>query len=156
MKPKLLKIVKNDYLVLLSFVAPLVIWGIFLFLYFNGTISGVGRNKSLVLAASDAPFFLIMAIIFSLVFVSIGVWRIKQIKNIFSNGIEVTGKVLKITFYKDRGRLEYEYTLEDYSYRSNVGIHKTGEVIELQSGHPLKIIVHRDNSLKSVVADLYL
>lgn len=72
-----------------------------------------------------APLFLYGLLLTLLICVPIIVWRIKSIQGIFANGVETPGQITKVSFFRDRGRVEYTYHYQEQDYAGGNAIMKT-------------------------------
>lgn len=83
------------------------------------------------------------------------VYRIRSISRLFERAIEVPGRVSKVWFVKDRGRVEYTYSFRGQEFSSGKAVMKNRRTSDLQSGAGVVVIVDPDDPKKSLIRDLY-
>lgn len=155
MKVSTIKIIKSDYLAMLSLIAPVVTIVLFIDSKFFGFLHQFfsrGRSAD----PADPSFFLIMAIITICIFVPLFILRIKSIHNHFKTGIEITGKIVYLNLWKDRGRVEYEYEIDGEKYRSGNALHRSKFVNSLAEGQKVTIIISKNNHKKGLIKEMYI
>lgn len=153
-RPSMFRIVQSDYLTGLSILVVVVFWGMYVAIAYFGFFPGLrGRSP---LTGSDAPFFLDLSIIATLIAVPLIIWRIHSFHSIFVRGVEVTGRITSISFFRDRGRVEYTYVYQGKSYESGNAIHKTGRTKTLQPDSEITLVVDRENPKRALIRDLYV
>ena len=121
-QPSLLKIVTIDYAALLGWLFPVVMWGIYIVLIVLGNVK-----------TNDFTLPIIFAVI-TVVALAILIWRIQIFNTVFSDGIETTATINNISFFRDRGRVEYVYTHQGQKYASGNAIHKVKQTLALKVG----------------------
>lgn len=154
MKVSTIKIIKSDYLAMLSLIAPVIT--IVLFIdskYFGFLHQFFSRGRST--EPGDPSFFLNMAIVTICIFIPLLIFRIKNIYNHFEKGIEVVGKIVYLNLWKDRGRVEYEYEIDGEKYRSGNALHRNKFVNSLEEGQEVIIIVSKNNHKKGFIKEIY-
>jgi len=82
--------------------------------------------------------------------------RIARIKATLVSGPRVKAKVLGIGFMKDRGRVEFEYTLEGQHYASGAAIMKNKQTTAISPGDEIEVAIDRADPTRAFVVDLYL
>lgn len=155
MKVSIIKIIKSDFLAILSLIVPVVAIILFFdFKYFGILQQFFSRGRSMESGAST--IFLIMAIVAVCIFIPLLIFRINSIYNHFRDGIEVGGKIVYINLWKDRGRVEYEYQINEKKYRTGNAVHRSKFVDSLFEGQEVKIIVSKNNHKKGLIKEMYI
>lgn len=155
MKASTIKIIKSDYLAILSLIAPAVAIVLFIdFKYFGILRQFFSRGRSA--GSGDSTIFLIMAIVVVCIFLPLLIFRINSIYNHFRDGIEVGGKIVYINLWKDRGRVEYEYQINEKKNRTGNAVHRSKFVDSLFEGQEVKIIVSKNNHKKGLIKEMYM
>ncbi|TEU11420.1 MAG: DUF3592 domain-containing protein [Anaerolineales bacterium] len=153
-QPSPLRIIQSDYVALLAALFPIVSWVMYVATAYFGFFPGLrGRDP---LTGADAPFFLYLGIITTLIGIPLLVWRIRSFQAMFTRGVEVPGRITNISFYRDRGRVEYAYTYQGQTYQGGNAVRKTGRTKALQPGGEVVLIVDRDNPKRALIRDLYV
>jgi len=110
-------------------------------------------------AQSVDPDFIIkmgiIGLILTVVFWMLLGLRIRRIGNIVAHGPRVKAKLLAVDFFKDRGRIEYEYTLHRKQHSSGTGIMKNKQTEALTPGDEIELALDPDDFNKSYYVDLY-
>jgi hypothetical protein len=152
--PSVFRILQSDYTAGLSLIMIIVVWGMYLILMYYGKIPGTyGRDP---LTTSDAPGFLKIAMGGTLLGIPLLTWRINFFNSLFKNAEKVTGYITYIHFYRDRGKVEYEYTYGNNNYTSHNAIFKSGRTKYYQQGDEITLMVDPENPKKAVIRDLYV
>jgi hypothetical protein len=82
--------------------------------------------------------------------------RYHVLKLYFNDGVDIKGVIVKIWFYKDRGRVNYTYQIEDKAYIKGLAIMKTKETSVLSEGMSINLLVKKDNHKKAIIKDLFI
>jgi hypothetical protein len=143
-QPSLFKIMTIDYIALTAFLFPVVSWGFYIAL--------------LVFKRIDATDYDFPAIAASITVVAIVVlaWRIRLFYSIFTDGIEAPATISNIMFFRDRGRVDYIYTIQGEKFSSGNAIHKVKQTRSLQVGEQVIVMVDRNNLKRAFIRDLYM
>ncbi len=91
----------------------------------------------------------------SVIFLLLGISRIFVIHSYFSNYEIIEGMIVKIRFYKDRGRVTFVYLIDGVAYQRGLAIMKTKLTKEFYEKHKIEVIVKKSNPKKSLIAILY-
>ncbi len=143
-QPSLLKIVTIDYAALLGWLFPVVMWGMYIVLIVLGNVK-----------TNDFTLPIIFAVI-TVVALAVLIWRIQIFNSIFSDGIETTATINNVSFFRDRGRVEYVYTHQGQKYASGNAIHKVKQTLALKVGEQVVLVVDRNNPKRAFIRDLYM
>jgi hypothetical protein len=143
-QPSLLKIITIDYAALLGWLFPVVMWGMYVVLIVLGNVK-----------TNDFTLPVIFAVI-TVVALAILIWRIQVFNTIFSDGIETTATINNVSFFRDRGRVDYVYTHQGQKYASGNAIHKVKQTLALKVGEQVVLIVDRNNPKRAFIRDLYM
>lgn len=153
-KPSVLRIIQSDYTALFAVAFPVIAWVIYVATAYFGFFPGLrGRDP---LTGASAPFFFYLGLVTTLIGVPVFIWRVRSFQALFARGVEVPGRVASISFYRDRGRVEYAYTYEGNTYQGGNAIMKTGRTKALQPGDEVVLIVDKDNPKRALIRDLYV
>lgn len=143
-QPSLLKIITIDYAAFLGWLVPVTMWAFYIFLLIVGNIH-----------LQDITY-LIMVIGFSVIGLTILLWRILTIHTVFNDNIQTPGNISHLAFFRDRGRVEYVYTYQAQKYCSGNGIHKVKQTEQIRVGSNTILVVDRNNPKRAFIRDLYL
>lgn len=138
-KFNLLKAIRNDYSLFVSVVFMVIT---ILFIILGIAISDVG--------------VIIIFCLLEVVFVGLFFWRKTVIDDYFEKGIEVQGKITKIFFTKDRGRVAYTYSVEGKDYQKGLAIMKTKVTNHLNEGEEVLVLVKSTDVSKAIIKDLFI
>ncbi len=155
MRPKLINIIKTDYFALLGVIGLLVGGFFILDVYYLQIIPKLSRRSDsdvyenpMIMVAIGLCLILLCSLIF--------VMRVKSIYNYFSEGTEVRGVITNIVFFKDRGKITYQYQNNNENHQSSIAVHKCKKTKSMQTGESVKVILKRDLPRKSIIKDLYI
>jgi hypothetical protein len=151
--PSLVNIVKNDYGALLGFILPLLLWGLFIATNVFG-FSFSRRGRTLPADSSDSTF-LYIAIIGTVFGIALLVWRVYTFQQVFANGEKAIGRITTVTFFKDRGRIQYSYSVNGQTYETGNSIMKNRTTQSFQDGSDIELIVDRSNPKRAFIKALY-
>ncbi len=156
-KPKasIVRIIQSDYLALLGVLVPAVSLVMYVSVAYFGYFPGF-RGHDPIQGTEGAPLFLYMFIVGLVVGLPLAFWRIRSIQQMFAKSAEVVGQITNISFFKDRGRVEYSYTYQNQNYSGGNAIMKTGKTQQLRSGSQVVLLVNPDEPKHALIRDLYV
>lgn len=141
MKYSLYKLLWNDWPALTSAMAVPITWVIhFAFPYLQK-------------GAAPFPFWLPTGA--SIILIIVLAWRISRINWLFSNGTSAVGVVTGLFVAKDRGRLEFEFEVDDRRVRTWMPIHKTKAVLSLSHGDQVDLLFDKSKPTHAIVKNLF-
>ena len=149
----LLRVAQTDYIAFLALGFPGVIWVIYIAVAYFGFFPDLRGREPLTGAA--APFFLRLGIITTLVGVPLFIWRVRSFQALFAQGAQVAGRITSISFFRDRGRIEYTYTWEGKTYKGYNAVMKTKRTQALEPGTEVILIVDKNHPQRALIRDLY-
>jgi hypothetical protein len=159
-KPKisLIRILLNDYLAFLPLLFALVCWVLYLILYAGQDLPDV-RVPGRTIPHQDAHFFLWIAVVLSFLGALVAVWRIRFIRRVFSQGIDVKGKIVKIKKIRARGletssRVIFRYHFGGKEFtKSNWFLSWD---MEKQPGDSITIVLLSDKPARALIRDAFV
>jgi len=158
--PGFWKIVSTDYLSMLSLLFPIVVIGLYIALVAFGNIPDprILRHGGQIhwVGMEQAQIFLYMAIVLVLVGVPLFIRRYGSIRHTFRTGIEAQGTVVSVTHFKDRGRIEAEFTLDGEIHRMGNPVHLTKQVRTIQEGQTVTIVYCSNDPRKAFIKDIFV
>jgi hypothetical protein len=154
-KPSIVRIVQSDFLALLGILVPVVALIMYVCVAYFGYFPGF-RGHDPIQGTEGAPLFFYLSIIGFIVGIPLAIWRIRSIQQMFSKSVEVVGQITNISFYKDRGRVEYSYTYQGQNYSGGTAIMKTGKTRQLRSGNQVVLLVNPDEPKSVLLRDLFV
>lgn len=142
--PSFWRVIDTDYLCTFSGTTLGTLWGIFLlFKIFNWTFR-------------DEQFYLMLAAGLSVVAAGLILWRYLRIRRIFETGQETRAKVLKSSFYRDRGKVVVEYGLKKDKIRSVSHLHTNRRTRAIQEGSWVVLLIEPNNQKNTAIKEAYL
>jgi hypothetical protein len=154
--PSFFQVIKNDFLSFLAIILPIVGWGIYIAVAFFG-ISFTNRRSGTVVGGSGDNFvFIIIALVFTILGISLLHWRVSSIQNIFKSGERVMGKITNISFFKDRGRIEFSYNYSRQNFQNGSAIMKNSKTQSYRNGDEVVLIVDSNDPNRVLIQDLYI
>jgi hypothetical protein len=154
-KPSLVRIIQSDYLVLLGILIPVVSLIMYACVAYFGYFPGF-RGRDPIQGTEGAPLFFYLFIIGLVIGLPLAIWRIRSIQQIFANSVEVNGQVTDISFFRDRGRVEYSYSFQGQNYSGGNAIMKTGKTLQLRPGSQVMLLVNPNEPKRALIRDLYV
>ena len=91
----------------------------------------------------------------SLAFLWLIVWRVRLIRSAFEDGRQVNGIVLDVSFYRDRGRVTYSYTLDGERYQVSNALMRSKQTLQLYEGQHVAVMVNRERPQTGFIQELY-
>jgi hypothetical protein len=153
-KPSVLRVIWTDYVACLAMLALVIGWAIFIVLATFGILPDItGRGRDPI---THAPADIYMAIGFTVVATPVLLWRIRLIRHIFANGIEVPGVITGISFMGGRGWVKYAYTYRGLHFGGYNAISQTGPARALRPGDQVTIVFRPDSPEQAEIRELYL
>jgi len=149
--PSIYRIVKNDYTAMAAVIVLFLVgivsiaYGAYLYWQPHEQI-----NMNLIIYIT--PIVAISLFMATVVLI----WRIQRIQSTFETGQIVQGHIYTLSFFRDRGRIEYIYTYQDKKHLSWNAIMKTKQATALNSGDAVTIAVNPTNPKIAFVRELYL
>jgi hypothetical protein len=154
-KPSIIRIIQSDFVALIGLIVPLVSLIMYICVAYFGYFPGL-RGRDPIQGTEGAPVFLYLFIIGLVLGLPLAFWRIRTIQQLFSKGIEVGGQIIAISFYRDRGRVEYSYSHAGQAYSGGNAIMKTSRTQQLRSGDQIVLLVNPDEPKRALIRDLYI
>lgn len=145
-RPTMTRILMMDFAAFIGLLIA-VIPAAFLVLSYIGTL-GEPTNDDLL-------FWSVFALVGFVMGLLILVSRLRSISSLYERAVEVPGRILKVWFIKDRGRIEYTYSFRGQEYSSGKAVMKNRRTSDLESGRGVVVIVDPENPTKSLIRDLY-
>lgn len=155
-KPSAFQVLKNDALSFIGIILPVVMWGIYIAVTFFGVSFESKRSGTVVENSGANPFFLIAPVVVTFLGAAFIFWRISSITKIFESGERVMGKITDISFFKDRGRIEFSYNYQRQNFQSGSSIMKNSKTTSYRSGDEVILIVDSVNPTRVFIQDLYV
>lgn len=142
--PSLFKLLTTDYMAFMSVVFPMISWGIYV--YFLLSKKGELPDSSLPIVFGAITVIALIVLI----------WRITLINSVFAEGIEVNGTIKRIYFYRDRGRVLFDYTFMGEKIDAGSMVMRNKRTIVLQPGMQVVVVVDQNHPKRALIRDLYL
>jgi hypothetical protein len=153
--PSTAKIILNDYAAFLLTIAGPIAIAIAAFTATFGFIPSI-RNRgggevdpSFIVGMCVVTAFIAVLVFFLLV------RRISRIKRILADGVRTKAKVLEVGFFKDRGRIEFEYRHNGQEHRTGVAVMKNNQTTAVSPGDEIEVALDPENAGKAYVVQLY-
>lgn len=143
-QPSLFKIIMVDYMAFVGAIAPVSLWGVYIFLLLT---------KREDISNLTIPIIFGVLTVLGLILL---VWRIILINNIFTDGIEANAAISRVFFFRDRGKIECVYSYLGEKYVSSNKVMKFKFTTTLRSGMEVVVMVDRNKPKRAFIRDLYL
>lgn len=154
------KIIKNDYAAfLLTILGPVFLVGS-VYIAVVGFIPRFGRfaslRKSNAVHPLEAQIYIWVALILTGILFLFLVKRISRLKRILETGHRTKATVTGISFYKDRGRIEFQYVYRGKKHSTGTAIMKNKQTEKIAVGNEIDVAVDQQNDKKAFIVSLYL
>lgn len=150
------KIILNDYAAFLLTVGGPVMLAISGFAAVFGFVPRFRRRGGRVVEPELAYVLCAAAIVATVILFVLLARRIARIKATLVSGPRVKAKVLGIAFIKDRGRVEFDYTLDGRQFTTGAAIMKNKQTTAISPGDEIEVAIDRADPTRAFVVDLYL
>jgi hypothetical protein len=145
MRPKIIKIIWNDWPALFGAILIPVIWIVDLaWPYIRPSDSNDGER------------ILFVAVPVSIVALALLVWRVVRVYRLFQQGEIVVATITQIRMVRDRGRVEFSYEVEGVRHTSWMPVHRTKSVLVLHEGQRVEVLVNRLSPNTAIIRQLFL
>lgn len=140
--PSLFRVISTDYPSYLSVLFPVVFGAFSLYFFFAG-------NDAL-------RIFLPLAAGVTIVGIPVLVRRYRTIASTFAEGVQTSGVITGIGFFRGRGRVEYSYTFQGEKQLSSNAINRNSRTRQLRVGQKVTVLVDRDRPKQAFIQEIYL
>lgn len=137
-RPSLFRIAITDYLTFLAWISTVILWAGYFF-------TAPGTSSSL----------LYISVAVTVIAIPVIIWRILYILRIFKIGEGISAKILGISFYRSRGRVDFTYIYKGSEYISNNLLLVSGRVRELTAGKEIDILLNPENPKQAVIRGIF-
>jgi hypothetical protein len=142
-QPSLIKILTIDYAAFLGWLVPVAMWGLYIGLVIFENVESDDFTLPMIFAAITIVALVVL------------VWRIQVFNTVFNDGIEATATISNVSFFRDRGRVDYVYTHQGQKYAGGNAILKVRQTRALQVGEQVIVVIDRNNPRRAFIRDLY-
>ena len=147
--PSVVRIVLSDLVAFLPLIGVVVAWALHI-LTANGVIFTSRSGTEL-----SGKGFLEIAIIATVVLLPLCAYRIYAFIGMFKRGLLCKAEITDISFFKDRGRVKFKYTLDGMDYSTGTPVMKNARTKALNVGQEVEIVVQPENRSRAFIVDLY-
>ncbi len=155
-KPSAFQILKNDGLAFVAIILPVVMWGVYIAVTFFGVSFESTRSETVVENSGGNPVFLIAPILLTIGGALLLSWRVSSISKLFETGERIKGKIITVSFLKDRGRIDFSYNYKRQKFQSGLSIMKNSKTQSYRNGADVVLIVDAANPSRVLIQDLYV
>jgi hypothetical protein len=99
--------------------------------------------------------FLLVAIMVTVILIPFIVYRIRSIYSVFKDGRFCTAEITGINFCRDRGRIDFKFTLGEREHLTGSPIMKNARTTALSVGDEVDIVVHPEKPSRAFIIFLY-
>lgn len=156
--PSLTTIVKTDFLALLGALSP-PIGSAIAMAGAVGVLPDRSRSEldgTLVMVTNVGPsFWASMAVGFLLLGVSVVAWRSSRIRAAFTSSHRVPGRITRLTPFRDRAYVHYEYRVNGRAIATRHFVHQTARFKRLREGQDVMVAVDPGRPSTGFVVELF-
>jgi energy-coupling factor transporter transmembrane protein EcfT len=149
------KIIGHDYITLVAFIAFVIVAAISLEIYFIGYMFSKRTFEIQFIPIAERLFYIYIFGSMTLIGMICFIVRINIIKNYFDVGIEVKGIIVELSYWRDRGKIIYEYSIEGQEYRRKLAMHITKVTSNLGKNDEIRVLVKPENHSKAIIKDIF-
>jgi hypothetical protein len=143
-RPSVFKIMTIDYVALLAATFPVAFWGMY------GLLLALQSDQ-----ISHTTYPMIAAVV-TFISVLVFIWRILLFFKIFGDGLETPATISNVSFFRDRGRVDYAYTHQGQKYASGNMVHKVRSTKNIKVGDKVILMVDRNKPKRAYIRDMYI
>jgi len=147
------RVVRSDYISFLSLTGIAVVWMLHFMLSIGITFKS---RRSLAWSESSSDGFLGIAIVVTIVLLALFAFRIYSFHSVFKKGLLIKGTITYIMLFRDRGRIEFMYTVHGKEYNAGSPITKNARTLALDVGQTVDIVVSPKKKRRAFIVDLYI
>lgn len=137
------KILFTDYYAFIGWVMPVFCVGVLILQFFIGET----LQTIITLALYFAPL--------SLAGIVLALWRVQVIRRVFDEGLQVPAVVVKVAFFRGRGRVEVVYDYQGERILSRNLVMKNKSTDMLREGMPVVALIDPGKPRRAFVRELY-
>ncbi len=154
-KPSIFRIIQSDFLAMLGILVPAVSLLMYIAVAYFGYFPGF-RGHDPIQGTDGAPLFLYMFLAGIVIGLPLAYWRIRSILEMFSRNVEVVGQITGISFFRDRGQIQFTYNYFNQAYSGVTAIMKTRRTEQLQRGQEVILLIDPNDPKRALIRDLYV
>ncbi len=137
------KILLTDYWAFLGWMTPVTYLGLIVLQFFLGETLEVILRLALVLLP------------LSLAGLALAFWRVRLIRRVIEEGVQMPATIVRASFFRGRGRVEVVYTYQGERVVSGNVVMKNKLTSAFQLGTPVTVMVDREKPRRAFVRKLY-
>ncbi len=150
--PTLGKVIWTDYPAFIAACIPAVAWIACIALTVPRDLS----NGEAITTPAQAFLLLVLAILSTAICIPIVAWRLARIRKLFRCGVEAKGNVKQVVFYRDRGRVEYNYLFRGKPYYTRNYLHRNRQTRALEQATIVALLVNPEKPEQAIIPHLYV
>jgi hypothetical protein len=154
-KPSVIRMIQSDYMVLLGVLLPVVSLVLYVSVAYFGFFPGF-RGHDPIQGTDGAPLFFYLFLAGLVIGLPLAYWRIRSVQGLFSRSVEVSGQITNVSFFRDRGRIDYEYVYQGQKCSGGTAVMKNGQTQSMRPGIAIVLLVDPDQPKRALIRDLYV
>lgn len=108
------------------------------------------------LYGKEVDDLLLITIFFTLAAILVLIWRVRQIHFLYDHGLEVKGVIIEISYYKNRGKITYEFVLSGENFTGSSPVIKNKRTKMFDVGEQVVLYVDEDHPKRVYMRDLFV
>jgi hypothetical protein len=137
----IIRMIEADYIAFVAVLAPFMLLAVYAFSLVTGREVSITYTYTLAVLSIAG----IIAVI----------WRYRLFSSIFEDGQQAQATITGISFYRDRGKIAYEYTYMGQMHKSSSMVHKIKRTVQLQVDDHVVVMIDRNKPNRAFIRDLY-
>jgi hypothetical protein len=150
------KIIGHDYITLLSLICFAITGALLVEMYFFGYFVSKRLLELVYVPMEDRFIYFCILGGFACIGLVGFMVRMNIIKNYFMSGVKIKGVITELTYWRDRGRITFKYTIEGQEYHRKIMIHTTKETSNLGKDDEITVLVKPENHSKAIIMDIFV
>lgn len=153
-QPPIRGVIRSDYLGQIAVLFPVVFWAMYLIVDVFGFFPSLRPGRT-PMTAESAPFLLCLAAGATVIGIPLMILRLNWFRSLFAGGEQVDGKVIRVWFYRGRGRVEFSYEYQGREHTVSRALAANKRTRMLKAGDAVRIIADPAKPRRAVICDLY-
>ncbi len=149
------KMVKNDYAAFLMTIGGPIALAISAFTAFYGFVPRLRGRGGQEVDPQSAVVICVVAGLVTVLLLFMLAKRISRLKRILQTGPRVVATVSDVAFFKDRGRVEFQYIQDGEDIHAGTAIMKNKETEAIIPGAQIEVAIDPENPKKALIVRLY-
>jgi len=146
-----MRVIWTDYPAFMAAFTPAVAWIVCFFL----TVPRDATTHRAYATPLAGTVLLALAVVTTVTGIPVVVWRLVKIRRLFLGGEEARGNIKRVTFFRDRGLVEFNYMFNGKPYYTRSYLHRNRETRALEHATRVALLIDPANPEQAIIRDIY-